>query len=116
MRIRRLSRRVPRSLPTKAQPMATRPKRPVNTPSSIHVLRVELLDIHPTIWRELHIPSHTSLDRLHAVIQAAFGWQNSHLHMFEGGEGLQYGDLSLDEDAELDQLDERQYTVESLGP
>jgi len=36
-----------------------------------------------TITRDILIPSDLPLYALHYVIQAAFGWQNSHLHWFE---------------------------------
>ena len=36
----------------------------------------------PPVWRQVVIPAGYTLDRVHGVIQAAMGWQNSHLHMF----------------------------------
>jgi hypothetical protein len=52
---------------------------------------VTLLDIEPAIWRQLVIPWRFHLGQLHRVIQAAFGWWDSHLHQFMIG-GLRYGD------------------------
>jgi len=43
---------------------------------------VTLLDIELPIWRRILIPSEFKLDKSHLVIQGAFGWTNSHLHMF----------------------------------
>jgi hypothetical protein len=61
-------------------------------------LKVTLLGIEPPIWRRLVVPASLTLDRVHEVLQAALGWTNSHLHVFEiGGEriGIPYelGDL-----------------------
>jgi Plasmid pRiA4b ORF-3-like protein len=54
-------------------------------------LPVTLLDIEPAIWRQLVVPWNFHLGQLHQVIQAAFGWWDSHLHEFTIG-GLRYGD------------------------
>ncbi|REG31615.1 pRiA4b ORF-3-like protein [Paracoccus versutus] len=43
------------------------------------------------------VPSDWTLDRLHLVLQAAFGWTDSHLHEFRIG-GLRYGDPALLDD------------------
>ena len=45
-------------------------------------LKVELLDIEPTIWRQFVVPAHIPLDRLHDVIQIVMGWRDCHLHEF----------------------------------
>ena len=45
-------------------------------------LRVTLSEIAPEIWRTVRVPSDIRMDRLHDVLQAAFGWTNSHLHQF----------------------------------
>jgi hypothetical protein len=55
-------------------------------------LRVALADIEPPIWRRLLVPRTFTLGEVHQVIQAAFGWWDSHLHAFHIG-GLMYGDL-----------------------
>ena len=41
-----------------------------------------LKDAKPTIWRTIQIRSDATLGELHAVIQMAMGWTNSHLHHF----------------------------------
>jgi len=62
----------------------------------------------PPVWRRLQVPAETRLDELHDVIQAAFGWWDCHLHVFEvGGESL--GPVS--DDFDLDLLDERDFTL-----
>jgi len=50
--------------------------------------KITLLDIQPAIWRRIQIPDCTLVD-LHEYIQAAFGWENYHLHQFEI-DGVQY--------------------------
>ena len=54
-----------------------------------HVLRVrvDLDDATPPIWRRLDLRSDLTLDVLHQVLQAAFGWSDSHLHRFSLGGG-----------------------------
>ena len=46
------------------------------------VLHVELVGSKPPIWRRLSMPSELTLDRLHEVLQTAFGWSDGHLHQF----------------------------------
>ena len=45
-------------------------------------LKIVLLGTKPPIWRRLQVPGDASLGWLHAVIQVAMGWTNSHLHHF----------------------------------
>jgi hypothetical protein len=45
-------------------------------------LKVVLLGSKPSIWRRLQVPGNASLGWLHAVLQTAMGWTNSHLHHF----------------------------------
>lgn len=42
-------------------------------------------DIEPVIWRRVLVPTHFTLAGLHRVIQAAFDWEDYHLHRFEAG-------------------------------
>lgn len=44
--------------------------------------KVTLLDVKPAIWRRIQVPDCTLAD-LHEYIQAAFGWENCHMHQFE---------------------------------
>jgi hypothetical protein len=59
--------------------------------------KVTIQDIDPPIWRRLLLPLDLNLAQLHEVIQAAFGWTDSHLHQFVIG-GLVYGAPEFDED------------------
>ena len=52
---------------------------------SIYQLRVVLRGISPLIWRRLEVRSDTTLADLHAVLQAAFSWDDIHLHRFKIG-------------------------------
>jgi Plasmid pRiA4b ORF-3-like protein len=48
----------------------------------IYQLQIVLLGAKPSIWRRLQVPGDANLGWLHAVIQVAMGWTNSHLHHF----------------------------------
>ena len=66
-----------------------------------YLLRIELNDVNPKIWRRFIVPAHISLDRLHDVIQIIMGWSDCHLYEFEIGKKCytlspEEGDTSLD--------------------
>ena len=65
------------------------------TPVPIYHLKVSLRGVAPLIWRRLQVPGNANLGWLHAVIQVAMGWTNSHLHQFVIGKRL-YSDPSFD--------------------
>ena len=69
-------------------------------------LKIELLDVTPTVWRRLVVPETIQLPKLHQVFQAALGWTNSHLHEFVIG-GVRYSEPDPDFDDELEHVDER---------
>lgn len=48
-------------------------------------VRVELADTAEPLWRRLELAGDLFLDDVHAVLQAAFGWTDSHLHRFASG-------------------------------
>jgi len=48
----------------------------------VYELKIVLLGTKPPIWRRLQVPGDANLGWLHAVIQVAMGWTNSHLHHF----------------------------------
>lgn len=48
-------------------------------------IRVELRDASIAIWRELLVPGDLPLPDLHRLLQAAMGWEDSHLHSFAQG-------------------------------
>jgi hypothetical protein len=56
----------------------------------------------PPVWRQVLIPAAYPLSRVHLVVQAAMGWQNCHLHVFQVGK-TSYGP---DPEGELGYADE----------
>ena len=74
-----------------------RPKADRAGSAPVYQLKVVLEGIEPTIWRRLQVPGNASLGWLHAVIQVAMGWTNSHLHQFIAGKRV-YSDPSFDLD------------------
>jgi hypothetical protein len=58
---------------------------------------ITIADIEPAIWRRLLLPENLNFAQLHEVIQAAFGWTDSHLHHFIVG-GLVVGAPEFDHD------------------
>ena len=79
-------------------------------------LKVILNGSQPPIWRQLQVPGTANLGWLHAVLQVAIGWTNSHLHQFICREHRY-----VDPSAELEQyegdppiLDESKFTLAEL--
>jgi hypothetical protein len=67
------------------RPVARQKLTPLNdrAAGTVHVIKVSLYGAKPPVWRRLEVPSAMTLDRLHEVLQAAFEWEDSHLHQFE---------------------------------
>lgn len=64
---------------------------PPKSPSSqIYQLKITLRGSRPPIWRRVLAPGDITLAKLHAVVQAAMGWYDSHLHEFTV-DGMSYG-------------------------
>lgn len=59
---------------------------PAPTGRSAYTLRVDVADAKPPIWRRLVVRSDVTLDVIHRVLQAAFGWEDYHLHRFATGD------------------------------
>jgi Plasmid pRiA4b ORF-3-like protein len=74
---------------------------PCGPDSFIVRVDVQILGIEPRISRTLELPLTLNLAQLHEVLQAAFGWTDSHLHQFNIG-GLIYGAPEFDEDGLFD--------------
>src|SRR5262245_58489308 len=63
----------------------------------IYELKIELLDIEPTICRNVLVPGSITLAQLHEVIQAAIGWTISHLHEFiVGADSYSHPEFEID--------------------
>jgi hypothetical protein len=56
--------------------------RAVKAAAPVYQLRVELLDVEPTIWRRLLVPGSIRLHKLHVVLLWTMGWAGGHLHEF----------------------------------
>jgi hypothetical protein len=78
-------------------------------------LKIELLDVVPTVWRRLIVPETIQLSQLHRVFQAALGWTNSHLHEFVIN-GVRYCEPDQDFEEEIQHVDERNVLLQkALG-
>lgn len=86
--------RQPRSIPDVSNvlpftPRAHRARRSRRRPRREDVVtyqvRVEVTETSISLWRELELASDLFLDDVHAVLQVAFGWADSHLHRFASG-------------------------------
>jgi hypothetical protein len=89
-----------------SQKRAARPE----APALLCQLRVTLGGIEPGIWRRLEMPGNANLGWLHAVLQVAMGWTNSHLHQFLVGK-----DLYTDPSFELEELDRGPHILDEHG-
>ncbi len=80
-------------------------------PAPVYRIKVGLRGAKPPIWRRLEVPANISLARLHTVIQIAFDWDDSHMHVFE----TPYGNFGL-ADPELGHRAEAPVTLEQAAP
>lgn len=81
-------------------------------------IKVVLLGTKPAVWRRLQVPCNASLGWLHAVLQVAMGWTNSHLHHFLVIDAC-YTDLRYSEDTGFDgepDRDEAKATLARVAP
>ena len=65
------------------------------------VLRVELNDVKPKIWRRFSVPGTVLLSDLHTILLAVMGWQGLHLHEFNFVDGT-YGDAAEEIESEVE--------------
>jgi len=85
---------------------------------SVCHLRVVLVGTDPPIWRQLQVPINANLGWLHAVLQVAMGWTNSHLHQFTVN-GQLYSDTrhySAEFEGDPEILEEKGFTLEQIVP
>lgn len=84
----------------------------------IYQLKVVLLGIEPPVWRRLQVPGSARLDWLHAALQVAIGWTNSHLHQFWLGEdrysNTRHHFAEFEDDPEI--FEEREFTLRQIAP
>lgn len=81
-------------------------KRPSSVEDTVYQLMITLCpyDFIPPIWRRILIPAIYTLDDLHRAIQSVFGWDNSHLHVFEC-KGVYYSQPYMDVESTEDEND-----------
>jgi hypothetical protein len=63
---------------------------------AIAILRIEIEDIEPLIWRRVAVRTSLNLKALHKVVQASMGWLDYHLWEFTA-DGRKYGILIPDD-------------------
>ena len=61
----------------------TKPSAHTAPARTVHTIKVTLAGSRPPIWRRLQVPSTITLRALHDVLQAAFGWEDYHMWVFE---------------------------------
>ena len=80
-------------------------------------MKVTLENTRPAVWRRIVVRGDIKLDLLHAVLQTAMGWTNSHLHMFLIGAD-RYSDPTLVDDLDWQEedkdKDERKVTLSQV--
>lgn len=84
----------------------------------IYQLKIVLLGSEPPVWRRIRVPGNATLDWLHAALQVAIGWTNSHLHQFKVGEDC-YSDTrhhSAQYEGDPEILEERKFTLRQIAP
>jgi hypothetical protein len=100
-------------LPGRSAP-AEAASKPRATSGTVFQLKITLQDTKPPIWRRVLVDGSATLDHVHEVIQAAFGWWNYHLHEFEVGR-TRYGVPDLDEDWGEPPRDERRTRLDAIA-
>lgn len=93
----------------RTQKMPTKRKKS-DGPAPIYQIKVVLAETQPPIWRRLELAADTGLAELHRIIQVAFGWEDSHLHVFE----TRYGAFGI-ADRELGHRAEKPVTLEQIA-
>lgn len=103
----------PLALPSFDEPKAPLPpkRKKADGPAPIYQIKVSLRGTTPPIWRRLEVPANVSLARLHQIIQTAFDWDDTHLHVFQ----TQYGDFGV-ADPELGYRAESPVSLEQVAP
>ncbi len=98
----------------KASSAAPKKKKGKKRPASarMFVFEARIADIEPPIRRRIVVPGNRSLGDLHAILQEAFGWTDSHLHFFRF-RGEVFGAPSPDDFEPL--ADEGKIRLDDLG-
>ena len=73
-------------------------------PADWFQMKVHLSSIKPEIWRRFVVPRSLTLHELHAILQGAMGWHDTHLSMFGiGGVWFETPSPYSEEEPELDE-------------
>ena len=64
----------------------TRPRRGQRALPPVIQFKITLDHIEPPIWRRILLTGDLTFADVHLILQAAMGWQNSHLHEFRLGD------------------------------
>ncbi len=89
---------------------------PSGKSATMYQLKITLPDL--PVWRRLRVRGDVNLGLLHAVIQVAMGWTNSHLHQFTIG-NKRYSDPRINDDmgfGEPPDLDEGRTALMEVVP
>lgn len=78
-------------------------------------LHITLREVIPAVRRTIDVPAAITLDELHAVLQVAVGWTDSHLHQFRTDDEV-YTVPFEDFDDGQQQIDERGVRLSTLPP
>lgn len=90
-------------------------KRPSSSLPTLFQFKITLQEISPVIWRRIQVPDGPLAD-LHGHLQAAFGWEDYHMHQFEI-DGKRYGTpLPDDFDYGVEVIDESSISLSDLLP
>jgi hypothetical protein len=108
----RLVARNPSSAPPLRAIDRTTPARRTDT-NPVYQLKITLRDSTPPIWRRVQVRGNTSLSRLHAILQIAMGWTDSHLHEFVVRD-VRYGMVDMEWDPVERPKDERRVRLGQL--
>ena len=107
----------PRRRPDAGGAPRRRAKRTVSgRPKTVYQVLVTLREVRPPVWRRILVHGNITLGRLHRVLQAAMGWEESHLHMFKV-QGRRFSDpkFQLDDDGDVKVHDETRITLEAAS-
>ncbi len=97
------------TVPTAPKTRKSKNRRPAE---KLYTIEVRISEIDPPIRRLLVVPGNRSLKDLHSILQRAFGWSDSHLHLFRIRNEI-YSTPSPDDFDPV--LDERKIHLDDLG-
>ena len=95
--------------------MVTKKSTRAKAAESIYVLRIDLAQIKPAVWRRLEVAADITLAQLHRVIQLAFDWNDSHLHQFEIDGQLYSQSMPGSFGMDMGDLDERKFRLAAVA-